>query len=79
MTPEYLPKDPDGRRHRLSEECGEVVKVLGKIGRFGLDSRWPADGPSNAEALLLEIEDLKHAIAEVETDIRAHIASGGSR
>jgi hypothetical protein len=30
----------------LSEECGEVIQVVGKILRHGLDSNW-MDNPTN--------------------------------
>lgn len=40
MEANYLPllKDKVGRMHHLVEECGEVVKLVGKSGRFGLSS-----------------------------------------
>lgn len=74
MTPEYLPQTPAGRMARLTEECGEVLQIVGKIGRFGLDSRHPttAFAKPNSELLLAEIADLEHALYAVKQDIYAH-------
>lgn len=41
----------------LSEECGEVVQVIGKILRHGLESFHPNGGPTNRELLAEEIGD----------------------
>ena len=41
----------------LSEECGEVVQVIGKILRHGLDSNW-LDNPTNRQLLEEEIGDM---------------------
>ena len=35
----------------LSEECGEVVQVIGKIQRHGIESRHPDGGPTNRQLL----------------------------
>lgn len=76
MNAQYLPSTFDGRMARLTEECGEVMteiaKVLqsvGKIGRFGVHSRPPKGGPTNAEQLLSELSDLKDAIIRLEPDL----------
>jgi hypothetical protein len=45
--------------HCLSEECGEVVQVLGKIGRFGENDFHPKTGSiPNIELLSNELNDL---------------------
>lgn len=36
----FLPTTRATRIARLVEECGEVLKEVGKAGRFGLDTRW---------------------------------------
>ena len=77
MNPNYLPRDPDGRLWRLVEECGEVSKVAGKIGRFGLLSRHPDGGPTNAYLLMSELCDLRHAIDAVMNDILPVVEAQG--
>jgi len=63
MQKEYMPLDPTGKFFHVIEETGEVLKITGKIGRFGFHSRHPVDGgPTNAEMLLDEIRDLRKAI-----------------
>lgn len=41
----------------LSEECGEVVQVIGKIQRHGIESRHPDGGPTNRQLLEKELGD----------------------
>ena len=41
----------------LAEECGEVIQIVGKILRHGLDSNWH-DDPTNRELLEQEIGDM---------------------
>lgn len=43
-----------------SEECGEVVQVIGKIFRHGLDSRKPTDplSETNRKNLTAELADI---------------------
>lgn len=54
------------RLHILSEECGEVVQAIGKIGRHGYDSTHPATPVShdrnNRRDLEREIGDLMGAL-----------------
>jgi hypothetical protein len=76
MNPRYLPTTIDGKIDRITEESGEVIEVIGKclrvvskIGRFGIDSTHPAGGPNNAALLLSELADLRHAISQVENSI----------
>jgi len=68
MHADYLPTTLEGKQHRVTEECAEVIKELAKIGRFGLLSRHPDGGPTNLEALLDEMTDLEHAISEFRND-----------
>ena len=74
MKKEFLPDDRNGRLFWLVEECGEVLHYIGKAGRFGMSSRHPDGGPTNAEAILGELEDLKAAIDAVELDLKAEIS-----
>ncbi len=66
---EFPPKTPEGRRWRLAEECGEVIRALSKIGRFGAIGIGYDGHENNTAALLAELSDLKHAIKAVEEDI----------
>ncbi|VVB51781.1 Uncharacterised protein [uncultured archaeon] len=50
----------------LSEECGEVVQLVGKSHRFGLDDFYVA-GPTNRQKLAQEINDII-AVAEMLTE-----------
>lgn len=47
----------------LSEEAGEIVQAVGKILRHGYESTHPAGGPTNREALLHEIHDIRVIIS----------------
>ncbi len=47
----------------LSEECGEVIQVVGKILRHGYESCHPNGGPTNRELLEKEIGHVKAATA----------------
>lgn len=53
----------------LAEECGEVVQIIGKILRHGLDSWHPATGVVNRTALLHEIIDVKAAMVMISVDL----------
>ena len=51
----------DAERERLailSEECGEVIQVIGKILRHGYESKHPNGGPTNRELLEKELGDI---------------------
>lgn len=52
----------------LSEECGELVQIIGKILRHGFESRHPDTGSANYELLAKEIGDVMASlrIAEVQ-------------
>lgn len=66
IPPEYVPKTMVAVLGKLSEECGEIVKAVGKTLRFGLLSSNPDVPPekrrTNQEAILQEIEDLEATI-----------------
>lgn len=74
MKPKYLPTTPVGRMWHLVEECSEVIKEAAKIGRFGPDTVSPDDcedaGTTPRQRLLLELEDLEHAIVAVRADLK---------
>lgn len=53
----------------LAEECGEVIQIIGKILRHGLDSFHPATGVVNRTLLLHEIIDVKAAMVMVSMDL----------
>lgn len=42
----------------LGEESAEICQMVGKIMRFGFESRHPDGGPTNRDLLIGEIEDL---------------------
>lgn len=46
----------------LSEECGEVVQIIGKIMRHGLDSYHPDSKRVNRDELAKECGDIECAI-----------------
>lgn len=76
MNPKFLPTTTEGKVDRLGEEAGEVVEVIGrvlrvkgKIDRFGLESTHPEGGPNNAALLLSEMADLRHAISTIENSV----------
>lgn len=50
--------------HKLTEECGEVLQVLGKLGPYP-DGQHPDGGPDLAVRLEEELADLRAAIQYV--------------
>ena len=74
-NPEYEPTTPETRLDYLSEEAGEVISAIGKIGRFGLEKINPTLPPekrrTNREALLAEMYQLEGAIEMVRRDLLA--------
>jgi len=68
MRIDLLPTSFDGRLARLVEETGEVLKVCGKILRFGKEAMDPKTNIKydNVADLKEELQDLKHAIEEME-------------
>ena len=71
MKKEFLPEDRNGRLFWLIEECGEVLHYIGKAGRFGMGSRHPDGGPTNAKLILGELYDLEAAIKAVRPDLES--------
>lgn len=53
----------------LAEECAEVIQIIGKILRHGLDSFHPATGVVNRTALMHEIIDVKAAMVMISVDL----------
>lgn len=74
MDPKFLQKGFDKRLSRVMEECGEVVGAAGKLQRFGPHSVNPYLKPEeqveNIDWLISEMNDLKHAISELEEAIQ---------
>lgn len=59
---------------RLIEECAELIHILCKARRFGLDSCHPDDlTKTNSMLILEEIADVEKAIAEVKDLMEEHI------
>lgn len=54
----------------LFEECSEVIQIIGKINRHGLESYHPKSGDSNRVELIKEIGDV---FAAVELVVREGI------
>lgn len=44
---------------KLAEEASEVAQMAMKCAQFGRDERYQADGPSNYERLIHEINDFR--------------------
>lgn len=64
MSPHYNGLTPE-EQEALSlamEECGEVVQIIGKIQRHGLDSEHPDSGTVNRDQLAKECADVLCAI-----------------
>lgn len=68
MRDDLLPTSFDGRIARLIEETAEVLKCIGKLQRFGKEAIDPKTNIKydNLKDLKEELQDLKHAVAEVE-------------
>jgi NTP pyrophosphatase (non-canonical NTP hydrolase) len=49
--------------HLLSEECSEVIQIICKIKRFGLDFKHPRTGETNLTELEKEIGDVMAIVA----------------
>jgi len=67
----YYPKTTEQKLGYLVEECGEVLAAAGKTQRWGFSSVNPELPPeqqeTNRDWLLRELQDLKGAIALIET------------
>lgn len=49
---------------RATEEAAELQKEVAKALRFGIENRYPAEGPTNAEKIRAELDDLHAALAD---------------
>ena len=62
MTNElYRPKKLDDALSRISEECSEIIKIVAKAQRFGLNDTNPAKKRKNIDLLCDELSDLEDA------------------
>lgn len=57
----------------LQEECVEVIQIINKIRRFGLESEY--NGKTNQESLVKEIVDVCAVIELLEKDFKIPYAS----
>ena len=71
MEIDYLPKDRNDRLFRIVEQCGEVMRAIGKAGRFGLTD--PGPEGTNAQLILNELIDLKNVIEDALPDIHEEL------
>ena len=71
MRADLLPKTPEGRIDHVVEECGEVLKAIGKLRRFGARATDQQTGITydNIGKLGLELLDLRRAIDMVLCDL----------
>ena len=58
----YLSLAESERLALLLEEIGEVLQIVGKIQRHGYESKHPDGGPTNREALEIELGHVHYAI-----------------
>lgn len=68
MDPRYPPVDAtdDELLTRLAEECSEVIKVVMKIKRFGMDNHHPHTPTlTNGARLVAEMSDVAQLWAEI--------------
>ena len=67
MNEKYLPNTFEGAMWRMAEECGELLHILGKTGRFGIHSHNP-DLPPDYQVphylvIFDELNDVEHAVS----------------
>ncbi len=51
---------------KVIEECSELIKIICKGDRFGLDNYYPDRTSTNREEILNEIEDVMDACLELK-------------
>lgn len=71
MDDELLPKGLNGQLMHFVEECGEVLQVAGKIGRFGwIPTEYKGVKYNNTDDLVREINDLTKAATRLLESIQ---------
>lgn len=66
MKVKFLPLTLSGKIAHVEEESAEVIAIVAKIHRFGLESEHPDTKETNRAALKREMRDLKFAITTLE-------------
>lgn len=66
IRPTLAPMRAEQQVHlvRAAEEASELIKEVAKALRFGIDNRYPADGPTNAEKIVAEFCDIEQALID---------------
>lgn len=71
MTNErYRPRKLDDALSRIAEECSEVIKIVCKAQRFGLNDFHPTKMQTNINLLMEELEDVETAKNDFLTILR---------
>lgn len=83
MTVEkYRPNKLDDALARVAEECSEVIKIVCKAQRFGLNDHHPKKQKRNVDLLLEELNDVQEAandLFRILNDMNPSGPEGGFR
>lgn len=70
VAKEFNPKSPlECALGLIEEECSEIIQIIEKIRRFGLDSKKGDVGPTNIEHLQKELLDLRGSITQTNAEL----------